>query len=526
MSGKGWVPYAVFCALVVVLVAVLRFSGALQVVMHPPVITVPPPVASAGYVPPPTREQLEGFLGRVRQAETITDPLQRCLSYPDPPNSRWRPEVVAAYCRFYTQPTLSFDDVRQLIRSGHAKQLDQRLEQALQAQITQPDARGRLDRIFQNAFENPSADARATLDAWKQADPDSAFAYAASGDAYASMAAEARGGDFIQNTPEAALVAMTHLAEKAEVDLRHAIALDPRLTPAYGTMMDIARMAFGRDKALAAEAAGLLQSPGDYYLYFSAIILAEPKWGGSIDELNALARQAREHAARYPLLSLAANDAASRTFNFYNCGCDHPTSLAQIESALLHASNVPMLESAGHTMGRAGRQDLAVVYTSEAIRFADSPLDRLDRAYQLAKLGHPAWAHQQFEALLPELPGRGDVYRGLGFADIKLRQDDRAVGELQQAVQLDRTDIWSQATLGEIYARQKKWGQAWAIADQLIQEKPDMPDGWCLRADVQMGQPRAGLADTEQAFAQRFGNRPDQQGELRRIRDALAHGAR
>ncbi|HXE67203.1 MAG TPA: hypothetical protein VN630_09185, partial [Rhodanobacteraceae bacterium] len=47
-----------------------------------------------------TREQTYPFLDAAKRAERITDPLQRCLAYPDPPGSHWNHDVVAAYCTY------------------------------------------------------------------------------------------------------------------------------------------------------------------------------------------------------------------------------------------------------------------------------------------------------------------------------------------------------------------------------------------------------------------------------------------
>ena len=37
-------------------------------------------------------------LRAIRQAETIADPLERCLAYPNPVGYRWPKEEIAAFC--------------------------------------------------------------------------------------------------------------------------------------------------------------------------------------------------------------------------------------------------------------------------------------------------------------------------------------------------------------------------------------------------------------------------------------------
>lgn len=295
------------------------------------------------------------------------------------------------------------------------------------------------------------------------------------------------------------------------------------MTPAYAAMMDIGRMTLGRQYALQARDAGLKVAPDNFFLYSAASLMAEPKWGGEADELETLRHRELEHAAKNPLLYLAATVVKLREFDFFSCDCDTPQEQAQVMQTLQDVSSAAALGGAGNRAESAKQPGLAAVYYTEALRFADVPEFRLSRAFDLVKVGYPAWAHDELTAVAPALPGRGDVYRGMGYADLELEKDTRAIGELEQAVRIEDTDTWSWESLGTLYARARQWDKAWSVADQLVRLEPDAPDGWRLRAQVQMEQPRAGLADTEQVFAKRFGNRPDEQATLKQMRDALAH---
>src|SRR6185437_304927 len=97
---------------------------------------------------PFTRVEANAFLDAAERAEKIVDPLQRCLAYPDPPGSHWDREVVVAYCKYRHQQIITLAQIRELVRGGHATQLDGLLAQSLQEQKNHADARGRLDRIY------------------------------------------------------------------------------------------------------------------------------------------------------------------------------------------------------------------------------------------------------------------------------------------------------------------------------------------------------------------------------------------
>ncbi len=53
-----------------------------------------------------TRAQGYAFIEAMKKAEAIADPLQRCLAYPDPPDSHWSRDTVVAYCHYRLQPLL------------------------------------------------------------------------------------------------------------------------------------------------------------------------------------------------------------------------------------------------------------------------------------------------------------------------------------------------------------------------------------------------------------------------------------
>lgn len=532
MSRRGWVAATAFGVLVVVVTGAWLSGGAnhgptrasSERAQQPaqPVLAADAPLPAPLRFQPFTPGQVDQFLTGARRAEAIADPLQRCLTYPDPPGSHWNAEAVKAYCQYRNMPSISFEDARRLIESGHAAELDRQLADALHKQFNESGSRGLLDHIYQNAFYDGAFEVRTTLDAWKRDSPRSAFAYAASGMAYTAMASDARGGNYIQNTSDEAILSMDRLAQEADADLRQAIALDPRVTPAYAAMMDLGRMTLGRNYARQAFAAGSKISPANFDLYATANVMAPPKWGGSWAELRALQQQELAQASVNPLLYLDATDAQLRAFDFFSCRCATPPELAQLMQAMDSVGTYGALSSAGDSASSGKEHGIAAVYYAEAIRFANRPNDRLSRAFELVSLGYPSWAHDEVTAMAPMLPNKGSVYRALGYADIELQESSRAISELEQAVRLDYTDTWSWESLGMLYGNAEQWDKAWDAADQLIRQQPDSPAGWRLRGEVQMAQPRAGLADTVQTFAARFGNRPDQQEMLKDMQHALA----
>jgi len=100
-----------------------------------------------------TNAEVYAFLAAAKQPEAINDPSQRCLVYPDPPGSHSTPAAVSAYCQYRMQPLMSFEQLQSLIRNGKAAEADQRFAQMLAAQSIQSNARGRMDRTFDQDFD-------------------------------------------------------------------------------------------------------------------------------------------------------------------------------------------------------------------------------------------------------------------------------------------------------------------------------------------------------------------------------------
>lgn len=456
-----------------------------------------------------TRDEANTFLDRARKAEAIADPLQRCLAYPDPPGSHWSADAVSAYCHYRFQRVITFAEVQKLIQHGKAAEVDRRFAGILQAQLTEPDARGRLDRAFYQDFYNGSFAIRATLDAWKRDSPNSAFAWAASGYAYVKMAVDARGAKYIRDTPQANIDAMDKLLAQADTELRHALALDPRLTPVYTAMISAGGFGLGEHYARDAARRGLAVAPDNSDILDQLIWLDEPKWYGSLAAMRAQAQRAQAHATANPLLRMLLAD--EPFYRVENCDCAKLTQLAAFPAALDQLAGSGQLLIAGNA-ARGNNSAVAVIYLSEALRFNPGLDDaRVHRIYDLVDFDELTWAETEASRMIAALPHDEDPLKARAYAyDI---QGDfvRAERDYRAAVKLVPDDFDSWARLGNLYVYQSRdWASGWAVADKLIKAHPENPYGWILRADIQAQQPRAGLKDTLDYFEAHFASKNPQ----------------
>lgn len=450
-----------------------------------------------------TRDQANAFLVAAMHAETIKDPLQRCLAYPDPPGSHWDRAAVQAYCKYRHQPVISIEEVRRYIQAGRAGELNRLLAQALHEQLNDPTARAPLDRIFYADFDDASPSLRKLLDEWKRQTPHSAFAFAASGLAYQEAAFAARGSDYLSNTPKENIDAMDTLSALADTDLQKAISLDPKVMPAWSAMIDLGGFDKGYAYAESAAKRGLAIQPDNYEIYSTLIWLEQPNWYGSLDDMGRVTQDALKHAAGNPKLKMLLP--LKDFYRIDQCHCDETIQLPAYVAALENLAGIHQLKDAASTAFDLNNSPTAAIYYSELLRFEPAVEDaRLNRMYALADLGFTPWAVREGDELLAKSPDDEYAVKARGWAYLTDGDSAHARKDFERATTLMPTDMWAWSKLGGIYVAAHHWDKAWAVADLLVHKDSRHADGWMLRAEVQVRQPRPGLAATADYLALRY----------------------
>jgi tetratricopeptide (TPR) repeat protein len=481
-------------------------------------------------------DELRAFLDAAEKADGIADLLQRCLQYPDLPGSHWQHETVAAYCRYLFQPHLSYVQIRQYIQSNNTDKLEKQLQQALQAQVSQPDSQGVLDRIYVNDFCgcDGQTDTRQVVDDWIRHAPYSAFAYAASGWTYIGMAFQARGAAFAQYTAEYRLDDMDALLQKAKNDFKKAMAINPRIMAIYTGMIGIGGMTGDYTYMGDATHRAMQIDSSDLWVYMEMLRMGESKWAGSPATMQAIGNVARSHQSANPLLAIIPVAASAYVAKLYdNCDCDDPS-----HTAPSHQDDRKIFDSlpSAEALVGTGEQTwfdenatLTAVYLTEALRFAPYDARALaSHAAAVAVFGYRKWALAEGQRA-QNLANGNDAWLlgtiGQMFEGLKDYPD--AEQALQRSHQVDPTDNWSLRELGRIYVyNTHEWDKGWSVADQLISVDPNDAMGWVLRASIQKDQPRPGMDDTIHYFLTHFGNDPKQQQTVREMRQILAKEAK
>jgi len=496
-----------------VLLALLLAVGAWAVLQHRP------PQAASGI--PLTEDGYATFIAKAKEAEEIDDEMQRCLHYPDPPGTHWHPETTAAYCGRRNLSTLSQADIGKLIDEGKVAELEKTFQSYLDNQQHDTRHLGMLDVAFFNAKFNVASDrARSLIQSWQQQAPDSAFAVAASGMQYLAAAEIARGDDYAQRLTREQIAGMHKYAALARQDLDRAAQLQPAMTPAYYNMIIVGSLIGDEDYMADAAQRGLAADPTNFSIRANQMDRASPRWGGSTRAQARLAEQAMALAAQAPLLRLIPAQIAADPAE---CNC-LPNPVARLLPAVDQGAVMSDLRLLANVAFNNGANRLAVVLYSEALRFNPVDADSLRwRAKMLAPLGDSPWALQGIERTAKRHPDNPDATLALGraYRDVgKTAQAEAAFIALLQRVPEHPKGM---AMLGDMYSHESQQpDKAMAIADKLIASNPENPDGYTIRACVQMHRQAPGAYETIQYYLDHFGSRADQEQPIRKMREYLA----
>ncbi|MFZ0870510.1 MAG: DUF4034 domain-containing protein [Rhodanobacter sp.] len=417
---------------------------------------------------------------------------------------------------------MPFDELQALIQNGQAAEADRRFAQMLDAQSTQPNARGLLDRTFDQDFDG-SFEVREVLDAWKRASPKSAFAYAASGFAYEKMAYKARGSGYMHDTPVSNVESMDRLLQQADADLRQAVALNPKVTPAYTAMISAGALSLGRAYAMDAGRRGLTADPANLSIYSSLMWLAQPKWGGSLKAMSEISAKAQTYRNENPLMVLQLSKEPSYD-KLDNCDCHSVEELAAYPAFFDHVSTAQEMLYAAYAAESSHHRELSVVYFSEALRFdPDLPDARLHRIFNLSNFDESKWAVDEADRMVNLSPQDEDPIKARAYSYEMLGDYKHAEQDMQTLLSINPGEESVLMELGSMYADwSHEWDKAWATDSRIIQTYPNEPYGWILRAEIQKGQPRAGLQDTIDYFATHFDTNPGTHETLLKMRASLA----
>lgn len=472
-----------FCGLLQRSALCLIVIGVMSAAMAQQVPGKPAPYSGA-------RESYSNFIEAAKQAETIKDPLKRCLAYPDYPGSHWPAGLAVAYCHFVFDPAITLGDIRGYLDRNALAELDARFQADLDRHFLKDDFSEVIHRDLR-AFDGSVASGQLSM-RWLEKAPKSPYALAARGEYFRAMASKARNTRSAADTPAENMQRMSEFAGKAIENFQQALVIEPRLQEADAGIILAASLDSRYDALNAAFAHGMRVDPACKVLTGDMMLSLEPRWGGSYPAMAALAVQISAFVQQRPLLALNtswpqvdAADMASRNES-YDAG------VALMRSVLSDSAQAIPFDKVGvwldHTTSVDRWEQLVILL--EASRFDDGTQEANQiRGRLLVNLARePKWAIDSLKKAVELDPA--DVYAHylLGAAYWNSGSPEKSETDYLAAMKgaSTRRDALHELTRAMLDAH--RLAKARKYVDLLNKEYPEYAPGWMTRGAVLLGQ--------------------------------------
>jgi hypothetical protein len=313
----------------------------------------------------------------IRAAERSPDAAQRCLTYPQPQWIHWDHTVIEAFCRSRSFKYMSLGAIKAALDAGHPEVPEQAFASYLSDNFSKPESHGILTRVYRELFGTDGEEVREVVEQWVAMAPESPYALAARGAYLHAAASDARGSNYVRETPGENFAAMGKLAAQAESDLRAAATREPKLTAAYDTMVAVGRLTGNGELVNYALGAGLREDPTDERFYLDWMSVSEPRWGGSLQAMAEVADKASALKAANPLMNLLKEKQYAYFGDMAMQAHAYTQALDYYDQGFAYGPSTLDLAQAAYVAMQLHEYERAVWYYSEAIRFDPLTLARI-----------------------------------------------------------------------------------------------------------------------------------------------------
>lgn len=436
---------------------------------------------------------IDTYLLKAMQADSIRDPVKRCIAYPNMPGISWSKEVVAARCRREWESEYTLMRINDVLdEPGGAQKLDRYLSGLLHEHYNDPTKRERIFIVF-GIFRGSSVAAE-TAAAWLAAAPDSAYAQLAAGVQKDWAAGEMRGSDSYSATPKHRLEKMSRLVEEASSYFDRALVLEPTLSPACTGLLGGAIIASGNSAVIAERCVKM--DPYSYHVVNKWRQSVEPRWGGSEEEMQSVVDHIDRHSNKNPALQTIKAIIAG-----YRYEVAPYESLGDFLEPLLAVAKIApssgVFEKLSMAYAYKGEPKLSLAAQTQAVRFEPSS-SRMRRSRMFSTfMITPAWSLLDAEELVRQFPNHAEFRIDLKLAEgfIALEKSGRLA--LMDKSRFSYGDVGvnseesNNATLQDECLRFRLNGRSEDLGssgipceDKIIKKAPTDPNAWRVRAEV------------------------------------------
>jgi len=151
---------------------------------------------------------------------------------------------------------------------------------------------------FYDFFEAGIPEHEALFDEWVNYSPRHYAPYLARAHYYYAMGWQARGDKFASETDAQNFGEMFRYFQLCRQDIEKALSFNSRLITAYSMLLGIANASDAEEEENRLIDKGSSLFPDSFLLYYTMLWTKLPRWGGSFEEMNGIARRAYDHVKK------------------------------------------------------------------------------------------------------------------------------------------------------------------------------------------------------------------------------------
>jgi tetratricopeptide (TPR) repeat protein len=368
------------------------------------------------------RSESELAFETIDRAEAIADPVQRCIEYPSPPQVQWSKSMIETFCHDVFMEVPQAVTVKAMIDQKDWKGLQAYYDGYLARHLAGEDPEAVLYRVFPANSWRDEDEADRYSRRWLQARPEDAYANTLRAKHLIRRAWVVRGSGFASEISTENMRKTIALAREASVLLTRAVKAEPRLMPAYQTLIEAYMLGERPELMRRALQVASQQSPSNYYVREEAGDYLRLIWGGTPAELDALADDARRHLDRNPRLSLLLANNTTQLGHARYRGKRYGRALAAARDALESGPDYSALQLGADASERVGYETETIVYLSQIIRFNRGPKDELMRRGLLFEANRfYAYALRDYRAALAITPDDSKIRERIAETERKAK---------------------------------------------------------------------------------------------------------
>ena len=364
----------------------------------------------------------------------------------------------------------------ELVKSHQFTTLDKELL-LLQKEYERDVTKERTLLHVMSAFSNSDPLLEKELELWQKSSPDSLFAHLAMGAYHRNLGWLSRGTRWSSETTSQQFAKMRAHFRKAKDELLFVVDKDPKQSIAYTYLISVLSVRSHiklRDKYLAE---GLQNNPFSVVIRDNYINFLQPKWGGSIEEIETFLKESKALEDKNPTLK-------------------------RLQGFVEYTQGYSLFVSRKETAYKD-----AIPYFSKAIALYPNAEYLTSRANAYYYLGEYQKSLTDYEASLKDIPQNTRALKGKAEVYRNLKQYDKALKYIDEAISYDKMDPYLLHIRGGIYYTTDKLDEALKDFTDSLAYGYGKPYGHKMLGYIHYAKKNYSVASQELQLAVEFGDK-------------------